>query len=204
MKIVLPFYDHVESFFAKGHERSIRAKKQILYSIIVKGSSIIITLLLVPITIHYLNPTKYGIWLTLSSIIGWLTFFDIGLGNGLRNRFAEAIARNDIHLAKILVSTTYALLSLISIGVLSVFLIVQIFLDWTRILNTPSEMGTELRVLAILVVSLFCIQFVFNLIITILTADQKPALANFLNFLINLFSLVLIFTISKLTHGSLL
>ena len=54
-----------------------------------------IGLVLVPLTINYLNPTKYGIWITLSSVIGWFSFFDIGLGNGLRNRFAEAIANND-------------------------------------------------------------------------------------------------------------
>ena len=35
----------------------------------------------------------YG--LTLSSIIGWFAFFDIGFGNGLRNKFAEAIAKGD-------------------------------------------------------------------------------------------------------------
>ena len=68
-------------FFTKGHERTIRAKKNITASFVIKGISIAVGLVLVPLTINYLNPTKYGIWITLSSIIGWFSFFDIGLGN---------------------------------------------------------------------------------------------------------------------------
>ena len=80
------------NFFTKGHERSIKAKKNIAASFVIKGLSIAISLVMVPMTIHYINPTQYGIWITLSSIIGWFSFFDIGFGNGLRNRFAESIA----------------------------------------------------------------------------------------------------------------
>ena len=79
----------------KGHERTVKAKKNIVASFVIKGLNIAIGLILVPLTINYLNPTKYGIWITLSSVIGWFSFFDIGLGNGLRNRFAEAIAVGD-------------------------------------------------------------------------------------------------------------
>src|ERR1700755_3062645 len=85
----------------KGHSRSANARKNILASFLIKGCNIAISLILVPLTIHYVNPTQYGIWLTLSSIIGWFAFFDIGFGNGLRNKFAEAIAKDDHVLARI-------------------------------------------------------------------------------------------------------
>src|SRR5665648_546203 len=98
-------------FFTKGHERSIKAKKNILASLIIKGLSIAISLVLVPLTINYINPSRYGIWLTLSSIVGWFSFFDIGLTQGLRNKFAEAKAKGEDNLAQILVSTTYATVS---------------------------------------------------------------------------------------------
>ena len=54
--------------------------------------SIAISLVMVPMTLGYVNPVQYGIWITLSSIVGWLGYFDIGFGNGLRNRFAESVA----------------------------------------------------------------------------------------------------------------
>ena len=67
----------------------------------------IVSFLVVPLTIDYINPTQYGIWLTLSSIIGWVAIFDMGLGQGFRNRFAEARALGDDTLAHQYVSTTY-------------------------------------------------------------------------------------------------
>src|SRR5450755_4419818 len=98
----------VKNLINRGHSRSINAKKNILFSFLIKGCNIAIGLILVPLTIHYVKPIQYGIWLTLSSIIGWFGFFDIGLGNGLRNKFAEALAKGEHERARIYVSTTYA------------------------------------------------------------------------------------------------
>ncbi len=102
--IWLPFLNNI---FSKGHERSIKAKKNIIASFFIRGISIAISLILVPLTINYVNPSRYGIWLTLSSIIAWFSFFDIGLTQGLRNKFAEAKAKGNDELAQIYVSTTF-------------------------------------------------------------------------------------------------
>ncbi len=104
---------HFFDFFNKGHQRSIEAKKNIAASFLIKGISILISPVLVPLTIDYINPTQYGIWLTLSSIVAWFSFFDMGFGNGMRNRFAEAKANGDMLKARAYVSTTYAVLGLI-------------------------------------------------------------------------------------------
>jgi len=72
-----------------------------------KGISIGISLLLVPLTLNYLDKEGYGLWLTLSSIVSWFSLFDIGLGNGFRNKFAEATAVKNDDLAKTYVSTTF-------------------------------------------------------------------------------------------------
>ena len=187
----------------KGHERSVKAKKNILASFIIRGCNIIISLVMVPLTIHYINPTQYGIWLTLSSIISWFTFFDIGFGNGLRNKFAEAIAKGDHHLARIYLSTTYAILSMIIAFVLIIFFCINPFLNWSTILNAPAGMAGELSTLALLVFVFFCIQFVLQLITTIITANQQPARASFFNFLGSIFSLGIIFLLTKTTSGNL-
>ncbi len=100
-------------FLNRGHARTVKAKKNILASFFVKGISVTTSFILVPLTIHYLNPVNYGIWLTLYSVISWFGLLDIGLGNGLRNKFAEALASNDVKSAKIYLSTAYAMLSII-------------------------------------------------------------------------------------------
>ncbi len=189
--------------FSKGHERSIKAKKNILYSGIIQGISIAISLVMVPLTIHYINPTRYGIWLTISSIVGWFSFFDIGLGNGLRNKFAEAVAKGEHNLARTYVSTTYAILSIIIGVVLIIFFCINPFLDWTKILNTPADMKDELSILALIVFVFFTVRFVLNLITTILTANQEPAKASFFNVLGSIFSLALIYILTKTTEGNL-
>jgi O-antigen/teichoic acid export membrane protein len=197
-------FSYIYNTLTKGHERSIKAKKNILYSFFIKGISIALSLVLVPLTIHYINPTRYGIWLTLTSIIYWFSFFDIGFGNGLRNKFAEAVAKGEQKLARTYVSTTYAILSIIIGFVLLVFFVVNSFIDWTKILNTPADMAKELSVLAMIVFVFFCIQFVLQLVVTVMTANQEPAKASFFNVLGQIFSLIVIFILTKTTEGDLI
>lgn len=159
---------------------------------------------MVPITLHYLNVERYGIWLTLSSIIGWFYILDIGLGNGLRNKFTEALAKGDKELAKTYVSTTYAILGII-IGLFYIlFLIVNPFLNWVKILNTPQDLLNELNLLVFIVITFFCLQFLLKLIGTILIADQKPAASDLIGVVSSLISLLIIYILSKTTDGSLL
>ena len=57
--------DKVSAYFTKGNERSVAVKKNIAVSLVLKCISILVSLQVVPLTIGYVNPTKYGIWLTL-------------------------------------------------------------------------------------------------------------------------------------------
>lgn len=194
----------LNGYFTKGHERSIKAKRNILASILIKGCSIGISLLLVPLTINYVNSSRYGIWLTLSSIVAWLSFFDIGLSQGLRNRFAEAKAKNDDSIAQVYVSTTYALLGIIFFIIWILFLVFNNFLNWSKILNVADTMRSEVSLLAVIVFTYFCLSFVLKIITTILLADQKPAKSSLIDLLGQLFSLIFILILVRTTEGSLI
>tara|TARA_R110002033_G_scaffold69140_4_gene120538 strand:+ start:4267 stop:5637 length:1371 start_codon:yes stop_codon:yes gene_type:complete len=189
-----------------GNKRTIQAKKNILASVFIRGANIIIGLLMVSLTINYLDTVKYGIWITLSSLIAWFSFFDIGFGNGLRNKFAEALAENKVDLAKRLVSTTYFILSLIIIILIGIFIPLSNYIDWNLILNVNQTIVSsyELKLLAIIIFSLFGLNFVFKLITTILIANQRPALAAFLTLLGNVLSLIFVIYLLKSTASSLL
>lgn len=201
---VLDKLSFVGSVLNKGHQRTVKARKNILASFVIRGCNIAISLVLVPLTIHYVNADQYGIWLTLSSIIAWLSFFDVGFGNGLKNKFAEAIALGDYKLARIYLSTTYAILAIIMAGVLILFNVINPFLNWAVILNAPRSMASELNILALLVFSFFCIQFVLQLITTIITANQQPAKASFFNLLGSIISLSVIYILTRTTSGNLI
>jgi Na+-driven multidrug efflux pump len=202
--LIKNIFQNISNFFIKGHPRSLAAKKNIIASFLIKGISIAISIVLVPLTITYINSSRYGVWLTLSSIISWLSFFDIGFGNGLRNKFAEALAENKTELARIYVSTTYAILSLIVGVVILIFFIINPFIDWAYMLNSPSSMKSELNILAIIVFVFFCLRFIFQLLATVLTANQEPAKASLLELLGSAFSLTIIYILTKTTSGNLI
>ena len=68
----------------KGDARTVKARKNVLASVLLKGIDGIVYLLFVPVTLGYLKSYEYGVWLTMNSILLWIDSFDIGLGNGMR------------------------------------------------------------------------------------------------------------------------
>jgi O-antigen/teichoic acid export membrane protein len=192
------------SGFGEGHERTNRAKKNIAASLIIKGLSILISLLLVPLTLNYVDANNYGIWLTISSIVIWVTYLDIGLNNGLRNKFAEAKATGNLEFAQRYVSTTYALLSMIFISLIIVFSIVNNYLNWSSIFRLPESMAKDLSLIMLIVVTYFCLKFILSTINIILIADQRPAEASLRSLIEQITSLIIIFVLTKTTEGSLL
>ena len=200
----MKFRSYTSDFFTKGHERDLLAKKNIAGTFVFKGGSILISLILVPLILDYINPSQYGVWLTISSFLTWFAFFDIGFGNGLKNKLGEALALDNLTLARIYVSTTYFIIFLISFVLFIIFLILNCFLDWTSLLNAPSALARELSAVMLVVFSLFSFQFVLQLINIVTTAKQNLIISSLIGFLGNLLSLIVIFILNKTTAGSLL
>lgn len=193
----------IKSFF-QGHERTVKAKKNIVASVFIKGLSMIVGFLIIRITYDYLDQTVYGIWLTLTSFLAWFSFFEIGLGSGLRNKLAEALAVKDYDLGKAYVSTTYAILTIIVSVLALVFFIGNTYIDWTIVLNTEKELAEDLSYLALIVFGFFFLRFVFQLISVVLSADQRPAIANAFGPIGNFIVLILIYILTLTTEGSLI
>jgi O-antigen/teichoic acid export membrane protein len=197
-------HSKILSLLNKGHQRSVKIKKNILESILIKGGSVMVSLIMVPLTIDYINPSRYGIWLTISSMVAWVSFFDIGLTQGLRNKFAGAKAEGDDEKAQVYVSTAYALLGSAFLAVWLVFLAINPMLNWAKLLGVSSEMRAEVSILAVIVFTYFCLQFVLRIITTILTADQNPSKVALIDFAGQLLSLFFIFVLMKTSEGSLI
>jgi len=169
---------YIKHFFTSGHPRSQNLKKNIVASFVLKAISIILSLIKVPILLAYLNSEKYGVWLTIASILDWMSIFDLGLGHGFRNRFAEAIAINDQDRAKGLVSTAYTSMSAIMLFVFLIAVPVILLLNWGKILNTNLISEKELKITVLMVTAVFAARFVLQLVTVMLKALQKPALSD--------------------------
>lgn len=194
----------VRDFFSDGSVRTQKIKRNVLGMLFMRGGNIIIGLLLVPITLSYVDDSTYGIWLALSSMIVWISFFDIGVNNGLKNKLAEAFANEDYALGKKYVSTTYAILSIIFIPIMVLLLVVSPIIDWTSLLNLPSETADGLLASIAVIISFFCINFILNTINVVLLADQRPADSAFRQFVQQLTSLIIIWVLTLTTKGNLL
>ena len=182
--------------FIKGSDtRTIRAKKNIAVSFIVKGISILIMFAMVPLLINQLNPEKYGVWITFASLISWFSFFDIGLGNGLKNTLANKLATNDIPGAKKAISTAYISISVLALVLVSIFIIGNKYLNRANLLNAPDSLNSELSALSYFVIISFFLQLVLKLISSIFDAIQMPAVSGAITALGNLLAIILILLI---------
>lgn len=195
---------NIFSILFSGSKRTQVIKKNIAGSFLIKGLSIVTSLLLVPLTINLLDQEKYGIWMTIFSIVSWFNMMDIGIGNGFRNKFAEAVAINDNDLAKEFVHTFYSSMGLIAFGFFLVFSIVNPFLNWHSILNLPNNFNENISLIVWVVFALFCAQLYIKNISTILLSLQKTTYSNALLLYGNIVSLVFILFLQRINMVTLL
>lgn len=168
--------------YRDADSRSKKMYKNTAAMIGIRGISMILTLISAPIMLHHVDRADYGVLLTLTSIVGWVGYMDIGLGNGLRNKLPEFIANNDFNSAKKIVSSCYATLAIYVALIITVFLIISPFVDWLEVLNSPTSDAKEIRELTNVVFIAFCIQFLLGLLNSILFAYQMPAFQSLFTF----------------------
>lgn len=195
-------YSYIKNFF-HGNQRSVAVKKNIIGSLAIKGCSIIISLLLVPMTLGYVSSELYGIWLTLSSIMIWLNFFDIGFTLGLKNKLTESIAINDWKRGKALVSTTYFMMVVIFIPLLVVLELVIPCINWAKFLNVSLQYNEDIIKALYVLAGCFCLQMIVNVLTAVVAAFQKVALSSLFPVIGNFLSLIAIYILTKCCPPSL-
>lgn len=136
----------------RAKERHRRILLASMTSILAKIIALAALLISTPLTLDYLGVERFGLWMTVSSLIVVLGFADLGIGNGLLNVIAEAHGRDDQELAKRAVTSGVVLLTVIGLVLISVFAIVYPIIDWGSIFNisdrqTATEAGEAAAVL---------------------------------------------------------
>lgn len=169
-----------------GNKRTKNIKLQIYLSFVLRGLSIFLSFFVVRLTIGYLGNNLYGIWIVLLSIISWLSLFDIGIGNGLRNKLTIALSNSDNDNARSYISTSYIILSFIGFVLLLFFIVCIYLLDWVSIFNSTLLSNDEYRLMMFLFLFSIVFSFVLGLINSILNAYQQTSLTNVISILTNL------------------
>lgn len=166
--------------------------KNTFLSLFLKGISIIVSFLLVPLCLKAVGKTEYGIILTITSVINWIAFFDIGMGNGLRTKLGKCIAEGNRDLGRRYVSTAYFYIAGIFLSILLMYSIVHPFLNWYQILSIQPTEVEGLNTCMYMLVLLFIVRFILQLIGVVLLADQQSYLNDIMMPVANLLTLLVI------------
>lgn len=194
--------EYVRGRIQNAHPRTRKAQLNTFLGLVVKGGGMLIALLLVPLTIDYLSKEVYGTWLTISSIVMMLTFLDIGIGNGLRNKFSEAVTNNNIGLARAYVSTAYFIFGTIQIVFIFIFIIIFRFIPWQRIFNTDIDIE-QLQLVILITVVAIALKLVLDILSYILFALQESGQVGLINLISNVLILAGTYILTQFTKGNL-
>lgn len=100
-------------------------------------------ILTVPLTLKYLGADLFGVWMVLTSIVEFATFYDFGLGVGLRNMLIECDSRKDhFHARMIIVNAMTAICALAALLVLATLFLAPM-LPWDVLIKCNSPEARE-------------------------------------------------------------
>jgi O-antigen/teichoic acid export membrane protein len=193
-----------QSHANRGLERYRRAGITASSSFIARALNILISFLSVPLTVHYLGAERYGVWLTISSLITWMSMTDFGLaGNALVNVLAETHGRDDRKEAQHYSASAFWALTGISAVAGVICLAAFRYIPWRAVFRTSAATSThELQVAVALTLFFFVLNFPLSMQNSIYSAYQDGFLANVWGIGTNATSLLALIFVSR-THGGL-
>ena len=122
-------------------ERYRRAALTTFSSVATRGVTVFTTLITVRLALHYLGAERYGLWVTVTAVVGFLAFSDLGIGNGLLNAISEAHGKDNHESVHSYVSSAFFVLLGIALVILATFWAVYSFVPWPRVFNVTSSLA---------------------------------------------------------------
>lgn len=166
--------------------RQLSAKDRILFQNVlgafaVKGLSLVVSLFTLPAYMRFFQDQNVlGVWYTILSVLTWVLNFDLGVGNGLRNKLALALAEENRTRARQLISSAYFMIGGLMLALAAAGLILIPLADWNSFFNVESALipaETLVQVVRYAFIGI-ALQFFLRLVSSILYALQKSAVNN--------------------------
>jgi len=183
-------------------ERTRNYLQQIKGAVVYKALGMLASFLAMPLMIRYLGQEQFGVWSTLLTVMSWIVFFDLGVGNGLRNKVAEALARNDKAEAANYIGSAYGLIGVIALGLWAVVTGVSFFVPWQVVFNTQAIAESSLRTTVQTAVFFVVFNFWLGLINALLGAMQRTSLVAMGQMVSNVIALLGVFVLAEATSAS--
>ena len=144
----LPAASQLESRHKYWHSQALLTTKM---AIAAKLLSMGARLLTIPMALHMLGPERYGLWLSISSLLLWIGFVGPGLGYGLINSVSEANGKNDRQKMRADISTASITIVALGFSLLIMLPICSAWSGWARLLGVhdQSALAEDAKVLTL-------------------------------------------------------
>jgi O-antigen/teichoic acid export membrane protein len=187
-----------------GRERYRRAGMAAFTSYIARGLTLLTGFVSVPLTVHYLGAERYGVWLTISSLLLWVALTDFGLaGNALVNVLSEAVGNDDRASARHYAASAFWALAAIALVIGVLFILAFPSIPWRAVFRVSDAVSTgELEVTCALVLTLFVANLPFSLLRSLYNAHQDGYWANIWGIAYGVVSLLGLIVVTRF-HGGL-
>lgn len=188
---------------AISKERSRNYLLQIRGAVVYRALAVLASFFAIPLMIRYLGQEQFGVWSTLLTVLSWALFFDLGIGNGLRNKVAESLAKNKTDEASRYISSGYTLIGFIALSIWLILVTGAHFIPWQTVFNTKAIAETTLRNTVLIAASFLLLNFWVGLISALLGAIQRTAFIALGQLISNLLILLFVFLLSTNTEASI-
>ncbi len=167
-----------------------------------RGIAMLANFFAVPLTVRYLGVERYGVWVTLTSILAYLTILDMGIGSTAINGISDALAKGQFASAKQQINTAY-----VTLVVIALLIAFGICLAWP-VISWPAVLGDKTGANALEVtrasgaaIAIVLVSFPLSATPRIMAACRKVTLSNYWNSLGSLLSLVAIVLATRMKTG---
>lgn len=184
--------------------RNNLVKKNVALSVVFKGLSVALSLLLLPLTVNYLSKVEYGIWVTLLGVLSWVNYLDMGIGPGLRNKLTEAVSRKDETAFKSYLSSGIVMIG----GICFLMFVVVIgglqFVDLNKILNTTEVSSDLLYNASLYTAVIVLILFFLSIMDQVYNSVQKTSIPGFVNVIQSTLMLGMVYFLTYFDYKNML
>ncbi len=123
----------------QGRQRLVRSALTGATALIVRGMGLAVSLFMIPLVAQSLGIERYGMWLTLSSLLGWAGLVDLGLANSLTNALATADGQGNRQTAQEAVASAFWIMLMLTLTVGLGLCTAFPWIPWGSALNIRSQ-----------------------------------------------------------------
>lgn len=185
-----------------AQRRYVRIMQGMVTGLMGRGVTLIVSFISIPLTVRYLGPERYGVWITISTLMTWIAFVDLGTSNSLTNAVSEAYGAGRQDLAQMYVASALWLQIAFALLMGAAFLVAWRLVAWDRLLNVQSPLArAEVAPAVAVAFVIFALNLPLSSVGRIYGGYQEVAIANAWNAIGSVLGLIALVVVTMARGG---